>query len=73
MGGDRPKEFWAKKLKMSLEKWEGHHSVTGEWLLSPEQVEGACVAWHSATATQSLSPTGHSHQAKSTMLGNANH
>lgn len=73
MEGDRPKAFWTKKLKMSLEKGEGHHSVTGEWLLAPEQAEGACVAWNSAAATQFLSLTRHSRQAKSMMLGNGNY
>lgn len=29
MGGGRPKGFSAKKLKMLLEKWEGHRRVTG--------------------------------------------
>lgn len=65
MGGGRPKAFWAKKLKMLLEKWEGHCSVTGEWLLSPEEAEGRCLAGHSAAAAQA----GHSCQAKSTMEG----
>lgn len=65
MGGGRPKGFWAKKLKMLLEKWEGHRRVTGEWLLSPEEEVGRCLARHSATAAQA----GHSCQAKSTMEG----
>lgn len=64
MGGGRPKAFWAKKLKM-LEKWEGHGSVTGEWLLSPEEAEGRCLAGHSATAAQA----GHSCQAKGAVEG----
>lgn len=59
------KAFWAKKLKMLLEKWEGHGSVTGEWLLSPEEAEGRCLAGHSATAAQA----GHSCQAKGTVEG----
>lgn len=65
MGGGRPEAFWAKKLKMLLEKWEGHGSVTGEWLLFPEEAEGRCLAGHSATAAQA----GLSCQAKSTMEG----
>lgn len=65
MGGGRPKGFWAKKLKMLLEKWEGHRSITGEWLLSPEEEEGGCLAGHSATAAGA----GQSCQAKSTMEG----
>lgn len=73
MGGDRPKAFWAKKLKMLMEKREGHHSATEERLRSPAQAEGAGVAWHSATATQVSFLTGPSQQAKSRMLGNAHH
>lgn len=65
MGGGRPKGFWAKKLKMLLEKWEGHRSITGEWLLSPEEEEGGCLAGYSATDAGA----GHSCQAKSTMEG----
>lgn len=64
MGGGRPKAFWAKKLKM-LEKWEGHLGVSGEWLLSPEEAEGRCLAGHSAAAAEA----GYSCQAKSTMEG----
>lgn len=65
MGGGRPKAFWAKKLKMLLEKWEGDSTVTGEWLLSPEEAEGRCLAGLSATAAQA----GCSCQAKGTMEG----
>lgn len=46
-----------------LENWEGHSPVTEEWLLSPEEAEGRCLAGHSATAAQA----GHSCQARSTM------
>lgn len=58
MEESRPKAFWAKKLKMSLERQEGQPSVSGEQLLSPDQAGGACMALNSATATQPPSSTG---------------